>query len=343
MGSHTDAPAWQGFEARMRERRAARLRQQAKKRRRRVATASGFLAAMTIVGGGAWFFPQFPLNLVPEASPSTVPRPAERAPEPPSTAEPEIERLATTEIPTAPLASYPLAAPDAVGDVAAVLPHTGVQALITPAPASPKPVTREDRADNRKAVAPERTATLARDIPPVAPRIQPTTPTPEVEPEAPKADPSRAETDAAPASIDRTEIPTEPPVVPAAPAAAPPEPAPAPAPVPPRARSFDSAAVREVVEQYRRAYERLDAKAAASVWPKVDVAALTRAFNGLSSQHLEYERCVVSGSGDQATVWCKGRAAYAPKVGQPWSAQREWLFQVRRDADVWRIESTETK
>ena len=73
------------------------------------------------------------------------------------------------------------------------------------------------------------------------------------------------------------------------------------------------------------------------------MAALTRAFNGLSSQHLEYERCVVSGNGDQATVWCKGRAVYAPKVGQPWSSPREWLFQVRRDAEVWRIESTETK
>jgi hypothetical protein len=51
----------------------------------------------------------------------------------------------------------------------------------------------------------------------------------------------------------------------------------------------------------------------------------------------------VSGNDDQATVWCKGRAAYAPKVGQPWSAPREWLFQVRRASDVWRIESTETK
>jgi hypothetical protein len=341
MGSHTDAPAWQGFEARMRERRAARLRQQAKKRWRRVATASGFLAAMTIVGGGAWFFPQFPLNLVPEASPSPVPSPAERAPEPPSTPEPETERLATTEIPTAPLASYSLAPPNAIGDIVSVVPRTAVQALITPAP-STAPVDRGNR-DDRKAGAPERVATLARDVPPVAPRIQPNPPVAEVEPEVPKAEPSRAETDAAPASVDRTEIPAEPAVVPAAPVAEPPAPEPAPAPVPARARSFDSAAVREVVEQYRRAYERLDAKAAASIWPTVDVAALSRAFNGLSSQHLEYERCVVSGSGDQATVWCKGRAAYAPKVGQPWSAPREWLFQVRRDAEVWRIASTETK
>ncbi|HEX2443592.1 MAG TPA: hypothetical protein VHJ77_06565 [Vicinamibacterales bacterium] len=339
MGSHTDAPAWQGFEARMRDRRAARLRQQAKKRRRRVATASGFLAAVAIVGG-AWVFPQFPLSLVPEASPSPVPRPAERAPEPPPAGEPETERLAATEIPSAPLASYPLAAPDAIGDVVAMLPQTRVQALITPAPASTEPVDSKKK-DDGKAVAPAPTATLARDIPPVAPRIQPTTEV--VEPEAPKAEPSRAETDVAPASIDRTEIPAEPAVVPAAPVAEPPAPEVAPPPAPPRARSFDSGAVREVVEEYRRAYERLDAKAAASIWPTVDVAALARAFNGLSSQHLEYERCVVSGNGDEARVWCKGRAAYAPKVGRPWSAPREWLFQVRRDADVWRIESTETK
>jgi hypothetical protein len=319
MGSHTDAPAWQGFEARMRERRAARLRQQAKQRRRRMATASGFLAA-TAIAGGAWFYPEFSLSLVPEASPAPIPRPAERTPEPPSPAEPEIERLA----------SHPLGAPDAIGDIVAVVPQAGVAALLTPAPQRVEPVKPP----------PEPVATLARDVPPVAPRILPP---PEATPEVPKAEPSRAETDVAPASIERTEIPDEPPVVPAAPVAEPPSPEPAPPPTPPRARSFDSAAVRDVVEQYRRAYERLDAKAAASIWPTVDVAALTRAFNGLSSQHLEYERCVVSGNDDQATVWCKGRAAYAPKVGQPWSAPREWLFQVRRASDVWRIESTETK
>jgi hypothetical protein len=314
----------------MRERRAARLRQQAKKRRRRVATASGFLAAVGIAGG-AWFFPELSLSLVPEASPAPapIPRPAERAPEPPSPAEPEIERLA----------SYPLAAPDAVGDIVAVLPEAGVQALLTPPPMVAEPLRSENK-EARKAVAPEPIAALMRDVPPVAPRIQPA---PEAMPEIPKAEPSRAESDVAPASVDRTEIPAEPPVVPAAPAAEPPAPEAPPPPSPPRARSFDSAAVRDVVEQYRRAYERLDAKAAASVWPNVDVAALTRAFNGLSSQHLEYERCVVSGNDDEATVWCKGRAAYAPKVGQPWSAPREWLFQVRRAADVWRIESTETK
>jgi hypothetical protein len=337
MGSHTDAPAWQGFEARMRERRAARMRLQAKKRRRRVASVSGFLAAMAVVGG-AWFFPQFPLSLVPEASPSPLPRPAERAPDP-ATAEPETERLASTELPSSPLASEPFAPHAAILSLMAALPDAGRRAEIRIVP--PASTEAVERVKPEETV-PARTATVARDIPPVAPRIQPTVEAAK-EPDVPTAEPSRAEAPVATASIDRTEVPAEPAVVPAAPAPEPPAPEPAAAPAPPRARSFDSAAVREVVERYRRAYESLDAKAAASIWPSVDVAALTRAFNGLSSQHLEYERCVVSGSADQATVWCKGRAAYAPKVGQPWSSSREWLFQVRRDADVWRIESTETK
>jgi len=49
--------------------------------------------------------------------------------------------------------------------------------------------------------------------------------------------------------------------------------------------------VRKVIERYRDAYERLDAAAARAVWPGVDEAALTRAFDGLTSQRIEFERC----------------------------------------------------
>jgi hypothetical protein len=71
--------------------------------------------------------------------------------------------------------------------------------------------------------------------------------------------------------------------------------------------------------------------------------ALSRAFNDLSSQHLEFERCEVSGYGDRANASCNGRAAFAPKVGTPVSMRRQWRFKLRRADGLWTIESTDVR
>ena len=47
--------------------------------------------------------------------------------------------------------------------------------------------------------------------------------------------------------------------------------------------------IQRALGQYRNAYQRLDAEAARAVWPSVDVRALSRAFDSLESQQLEFD------------------------------------------------------
>jgi len=104
--------------------------------------------------------------------------------------------------------------------------------------------------------------------------------------------------------------------------------------------STTDAAVRRVLEAYRNAYEALDARAAAAVYPNVDARALARAFSGLNSQTLEFGRCEVTPiGGDRARATCDGRAAFVPKVGSqtPRMEPRRWTFTLQRDGEAWRI------
>jgi hypothetical protein len=102
--------------------------------------------------------------------------------------------------------------------------------------------------------------------------------------------------------------------------------------------------VRKVIERYRDAYERLDAAAARAVWPGVDEAALARAFDGLTSQRIEFERCDIWRDAQAAFASCSGRAWYVPKVGRAQNdVRRAWHFQFRRRAVGWTIESAEVR
>ena len=140
---------------------------------------------------------------------------------------------------------------------------------------------------------------------------------------------------------------TDPPIGVPVPALAPAEsrsPAVAPAPPPVIAATSVEQDVRKVIERYRDAYERLDAAAAHAVWPGVDQAALSRAFGGLTSQRIEFERCDVWRDAQAALASCPGRASYVPKVG---SAQndvpRAWHFRFQRRPVGWTIESAEVR
>jgi hypothetical protein len=132
--------------------------------------------------------------------------------------------------------------------------------------------------------------------------------------------------------------------VPALPA---PPPAPAPRPAPAGAAEATpvvpgaEAAVRRALQAYRSAYETLDAGAAAAVYPSVDERALGRAFDGLRSQKLEFERCdVTTLEGDRAQATCVGRLAFVPKVGSqaPKVESRRWTFALQRQGEGWRIQ-----
>ena len=103
------------------------------------------------------------------------------------------------------------------------------------------------------------------------------------------------------------------------------------------AAATDETRVTQVLARYQHAYETLDARAAAALWPSVDVAALTRAFSGLKSQALTFDRCdvAIDADGSRATVACAGSTTVVRQVGRatPVTQSLNWMFDLRRGGD----------
>ena len=110
-------------------------------------------------------------------------------------------------------------------------------------------------------------------------------------------------------------------------------------------RAQDEQRVRGVLQRYALAYERLDAKAAKAVWPNVDERALSRAFEGLQSQHIKFDRCDLTVKGVDARATCQGSATYIPKIGSkdPHTLRRQWAFALNRAEGGWLIAEAETR
>jgi len=137
-------------------------------------------------------------------------------------------------------------------------------------------------------------------------------------------------------------VPAPPVVAAVAPVA---EPAPAPTPVAETATvalttESSERMIRQALERYRAAYERLDARSAQQVWPAVDESALARAFTGLKSQTLTFDDCEIHIVGPVATAACSGSMRYVPKVGSrdPRIESRLWDFTLRQVGSDWKIE-----
>ena len=103
--------------------------------------------------------------------------------------------------------------------------------------------------------------------------------------------------------------------------------------------------VRSMLEQYRGAYERLDASAARQVWPSLDERRLARAFATLKSQTLDFEDCRIDVGGAQGVAYCRGRTTYVGRVGkrEPETQDRRWTFQIRKTGDSWAIDSVRSE
>ena len=103
----------------------------------------------------------------------------------------------------------------------------------------------------------------------------------------------------------------------------------------------DAAQVRAVLQKYQNAYERLDAGMVHAVWPGVNEAALSRAFDGLESQALDLKACYIQLRGATADVLCTGSTRYVPKVGsrEPRVEPLAWNFTLRKKANDWEIET----
>jgi CheY-like chemotaxis protein len=107
----------------------------------------------------------------------------------------------------------------------------------------------------------------------------------------------------------------------------------------------DERGIYQVLQQYERAYERLDVNAARAVWPSLNTRALARAFDGLKEQALEFSHCRVALESREATAICGGRASYVPRVGHQTARTepREWTFHLRKVDQEWLIARTEVK
>jgi hypothetical protein len=103
--------------------------------------------------------------------------------------------------------------------------------------------------------------------------------------------------------------------------------------------------IQQVLQAYRTAFEQLDAAAAKSVWPTVDVRALGYAFSQLAGQRLTFESCGISVSGDAASARCRGQAEYLPKVGgrRALVTSGEWVFNLARRETDWQIVAANVK
>ena len=163
------------------------------------------------------------------------------------------------------------------------------------------------------------------------PTVIPETPAPLVAPPPPAPPPVAAEMPRAGAGAPLETLASSPaasaPVVPVTEV-----PAAAPAPVAAEPR------IRAVLSAYEAAFTSLDAGAARSVWPSVDERALSRAFDGLSSQSISLGGCAINVQGDTATARCTGNATWAPKVGGgARTAARRWEFALEKTGAAWQI------
>ena len=102
----------------------------------------------------------------------------------------------------------------------------------------------------------------------------------------------------------------------------------------------DNSRVAQVLNQYARAYDRLDPTAARAVWPTVDERALARAFASLESQDVSFDSCDIDIKGTQASASCRGTASYVGKIGnrQARTEPRQWNFELKLHGDDWKIE-----
>lgn len=275
------------------------------------------------------------------AAPEPAPRPSESAPTaPPRTADP-----APVAAPRPPDPAPPATAADATSTQRRNVPLIGERNV---------PIVRDrnvplvgDRNVPRTA---DRTA-----APPVEPpATRPGNTAPPVSP--PAASPSNA----APTPPSATPAPSPAPAPPPSTAAAAPSPAAAAATTavaPPAAAVTRSAAAsppaleldqREIngaLARYKGAFNALDARAAASVWPTVDRDTLARAFQRLRQQEVAFDACQIDVKDTRASATCNGTLRFVPRVGTstPQVDRRQWKFGLAKVRDEWVIQSVDTR
>jgi len=99
--------------------------------------------------------------------------------------------------------------------------------------------------------------------------------------------------------------------------------------------------IADALKHLQRAYEQRDATLVKAVWPTVNERALARAFDGLRSQSVTFDRCQLNVSGAAGEVECRGVTTYVPRVGSQYqrTESRQWKFRVQKGGESWVITS----
>lgn len=108
----------------------------------------------------------------------------------------------------------------------------------------------------------------------------------------------------------------------------------------------DRAAIGDVLQSYRTAYNALDATSVSTFWQGLDTRALQRAFATLSQQDVTFDRCDVRVTGqDRAAATCRGVLRYVPRIGdaEPQQRRLSWNFDFQRAAGRWLIASVSAR
>jgi hypothetical protein len=247
-----------------------------------------------------------------DAAPAAAVRPSVPPPSPELTAaaarrEPEVSTTATTGVrPRQPESTAVLPAIDS-------RTSPPLTSTATPPATAPDPVTPTPSPLPTPSVPPPSPPSSGAQANPAFARTEPSPPLPAPGPPPPASS-------ASPATTSSTATPN------------------ASAPTASSSVRDQSAAVRAALTRYETAYSKLDVSAVQSVWPSLDQHALSRAFDGLTSQRVSLGTCSVNVKGRAARADCSGTAAWTPKIGGgERTASRKWTFDLSESDGAWRI------
>jgi hypothetical protein len=96
--------------------------------------------------------------------------------------------------------------------------------------------------------------------------------------------------------------------------------------------------IRAVLKRYEVAYNQLQAKAARSESRRADSGSSQPAFDSVLARQISLGFCDITMSGEVSTATCTGTTALDPRSGGGGRTHRFWAFDLRRNADGWRVE-----
>jgi hypothetical protein len=102
--------------------------------------------------------------------------------------------------------------------------------------------------------------------------------------------------------------------------------------------------IQGVLNEYRDALNALDSASARAVWPSADVRGLSRAFEAIEEQKLEFDSCTITPIGSTASATCVGTVQYIPKYGNRTMRveKRRWEFRLFERNEAWFIDGVTT-